>query len=403
MNHASFSPDGKWIVTASGDNTARVWDARAGAELYILYGLTGDRWAVEWSPRGERLVTGGGQRPWIWDLPAPSLRLVGHTDSDGLIDAKWSPDGTLIVTAGRGGTHKVWDARTGEEIQAFAGHLTGQGRQQTAWYVAWSPSGDRVASTGSDHMVRVWNPHSGEELLAYTEHTGTDTWYVDWSPDGTRIVSTSTDSCSHVWDARTGKRLVTFCNGCLGHGSAWSPDGTRIASSCLFGSLEGAYVWDAETGDRRVHFANHTDSSLKPDWSPDGTRITTASWDRTVRIWDAETGDERLVFTGHTDSVMCARWSPDGRRIVSCDESGMVRIWDPETGVEVYRFAVPGVVYSSEWSPDGTHVIVAGSFLVPEIRRVWPGTQALVAYAQEHCVQRELTAEERAQFGLPAR
>jgi WD40 repeat protein len=81
----------------------------------------------------------------------------------------------------------------------------------------------------------------------------------------------------------------------------------------------------------------------------------------------------------------------------------MVRIWDPETGVEVYRFAVPGAAYSSEWSPDSTHVIVAGSFLVPDIRRVWPSTEALVAYAQEHCVLRELTPEERAQFGLPAR
>ena len=81
----------------------------------------------------------------------------------------------------------------------------------------------------------------------------------------------------------------------------------------------------------------------------------------------------------------------------------MVRIWDANTGIEVYRFQVPGTAYSSEWSPDGTQVIVAGSFLVPEIRRVWPRTEALVAYAQEHCVLRELTTEERAQFGLPAR
>ena len=109
------------------------------------------------------------------------------------------------------------------------------------------------------------------------------------------------------------------------------------------------------------------------------------------------------MFTGHADSVFDADSSPDGQRIVSGDESGMVRIWVAETGVEVYRFAVPGAACSTEWSPDGTQVIVAGTFPVPEIRRVWPSTEALVAYAQEHCVQRELTAEERAQFGLPVR
>jgi WD40 repeat protein/DNA-binding SARP family transcriptional activator len=403
VRDVSWAPEGRRIATASGDGTARVWDARAGDELYTLYGLTGDMWAVEWSPVGERLVTGGGQRPWVGDLPAPPLRLVGHADRDGLIDAKWSPNGSLIVTADRDGTQRVWDARTGEPIQTFTGHLTGEDRQQTAWGVAWSPSGDRIASTGSDNVVRVWDARTGEELLTYTEHTGTDTWSVDWSPDGTRIVSSSTDYCSHVWDARTGERLVTYCNGCLSHHPAWSPDGTRIVSGCLFGSLEGAYVWDAATGQPLVHFAKHTDTITGPAWSPDGKRIATGSWDRTIRIWDAETGEERLVFTGHTDSVMGVRWSPDGRRIASSDESGMVRIWDPETGVEVYRFHVPGVVYSSEWSPDGTRVMVAGSFLVPEIRRVWPSTEALVAYAQEHCVLRELTAEERAQFGLPAR
>jgi WD40 repeat protein/DNA-binding SARP family transcriptional activator len=403
VRDVSWSPEGRRIATASGDGTARVWDAQAGDELYVLYGLTGDIWTVEWSPGGQRLVTGGGQRPWVWDLPAPALRLVGHTDKDGLVDAQWSPDGSLIVTAGRGGTQRVWDARTGEQIQTFAGHLTDDSRQQTAWHVGWSPSSDRVASTGSDAVVRVWDPRTGEELLAYTEHTGTDTWYAEWSPDGTRIVSTSTDGCSHVWDARTGERIATFCNGCLGHSAAWSPDGTRVASGCLFGSLEGAYVWDAATGEPLVHFDKDTDSTSRPDWSPDGARIVTPSWDRTARIWNAETGEELFVFTRHTDTVHKARWSPDGRRIVSCDESGMVRIWDAETGVEVYHFQVSGAAYSSEWSPDGSHVIVAGSFPVPEIRRVWPSTEALVAYAQEHCVQRELSAEERAQFGLPAR
>jgi len=403
VRDVSWSPEGLRIATASGDGTARVWDARAGDELYTLYGLTGDLWTVEWSPGGERLVTGGGQRPWIWDLPAPALRLVGHICRDGLIDARWSPDGTLIVTADKEAAQRVWDARTGEQIQTFTGHLTDDSRQQTAWFVAWSPSGDLIASTGSDNAVRVWDPRTGEELLAYTEHTGTDTWGADWSPDGTRIVSTSTDGCSHVWDARTGEQIVTYCNGCLAHLSTWSPDGTRVASGCLFGSLEGAYVWDAATGEPLVHFAKHTDSVCEPSWSPDGRRIATASWDHTVRIWDAETGEEQLVFTGHADSVMRARWSPDGRRIVSCDESGMVRIWQADTGVEVYRFAVPGLAVSSEWSPDGTHVIAAGTFPVPEIRRVWPSTEALVAYAQEHCVLRELTAEERAQFGLPVR
>ena len=39
---AAYSPDGTRIVTASDDKTARIWDARTGAQLAVLSGH-GDR------------------------------------------------------------------------------------------------------------------------------------------------------------------------------------------------------------------------------------------------------------------------------------------------------------------------------------------------------------------------
>ena len=36
---AMFSPDGSRVVTASADNTARLWDARTGAALATLLGM----------------------------------------------------------------------------------------------------------------------------------------------------------------------------------------------------------------------------------------------------------------------------------------------------------------------------------------------------------------------------
>jgi hypothetical protein len=90
-------------------------------------------------------------------------------------------------------------------------------------------------------------------------------------------------------------------------------------------------------------------------------------------------------------------------RIASADESGTVKVWDAATGVEVLSFIVPANAETVNWSPDGTHVIVAGYFNTPVVRRVWPSTEALIAHAKECCVPRELTDKERDQFGLPPR
>jgi hypothetical protein len=75
-------------------------------------------------------------------------------------------------------------------------------------------------------------------------------------------------------------------------------------------------------------------------------------------------------------------------------------VWDAATGVEVLSFTAPGSAWRVKWSPDGDYVIVAGYFTTPMLRRVWPSTEELIAYARECCVTRELTDEERELFGL---
>jgi len=62
-----ITPDGSRIVTGSFDQTAKVWDARSGAEALSLKGQTGSVLSAAFSPNGSRIVTASGDSARVWD------------------------------------------------------------------------------------------------------------------------------------------------------------------------------------------------------------------------------------------------------------------------------------------------------------------------------------------------
>jgi tetratricopeptide (TPR) repeat protein len=106
----AVSPDGARIVTGSGDNTARVWDAKTFAALSVLKGHTDSVWSVAVSPDGTRIVTGSRDNTArVWDAKtfAELAILKGHTDWVRTVAV--SPDGTRIFTGSENNTARVWD------------------------------------------------------------------------------------------------------------------------------------------------------------------------------------------------------------------------------------------------------------------------------------------------------
>jgi dipeptidyl aminopeptidase/acylaminoacyl peptidase len=76
---AAFSPDGERIVTASGDDTARLWDAETGKQIGELRGHTHNVTSAAFSPDGKRIVTASDDKTVrLWEIFANTQELVSQ-------------------------------------------------------------------------------------------------------------------------------------------------------------------------------------------------------------------------------------------------------------------------------------------------------------------------------------
>ena len=80
MWSAAFSPDGKRIVTASEDKTARIWDAATGKPIGDCSEAMRMRVSsAAFSPDGKRIVTASDDKTArIWDVFPDTQALVSH-------------------------------------------------------------------------------------------------------------------------------------------------------------------------------------------------------------------------------------------------------------------------------------------------------------------------------------
>jgi serine/threonine protein kinase/WD40 repeat protein len=326
---ASFSLDGKRVVTASTDKTARVWDAVTGQPVTRPLKHAGAVLHASLSPDGKRVVTAGGGAGQVWDATTGEAITPPFKHDSGVLCATFSPDGKKVVTASVDKTARVWDAATGEAVTPPLKH------ESSVLHASFSPDGTRVVTASSDKTARVWDVAGGEELTPPLKHED-QVRHATFSPDGTQVVTASSDGRSwietkagwpsvvhsprgiaRVWDAKTGELLTSLK--CEDDGPflqvSFSQDGKRVitgssdwrawtvaeggAAQKEFYSPRGiARVWNAKTGDVLTSF-KHDDGGtvLQAMFNPDCTRLVTVSEKTTARVWDAATGEELKKVT----------------------------------------------------------------------------------------------------------
>jgi WD40 repeat protein/serine/threonine protein kinase len=125
---AAVSPDAKFLVGGNGP-TADLWQLDSGRVVSRLEGHGSPIFCATFSPDGRRIVTGSGKRVavnrsaettaklWDADTGRELLTFRGHTQA--VYCVAFSPDGSRIVTGSGDTTAKIWQAATPEQVSTW--------------------------------------------------------------------------------------------------------------------------------------------------------------------------------------------------------------------------------------------------------------------------------------------
>jgi WD40 repeat protein len=170
-----WSPDGTRLITGGMEPVARIWDAESGKELLTLEGFKppSGAWSMSWSPDGKYILTTSGNddqgakdtavRIWDADSGKNTLLIEGHRQQ--VTSGDWSPNMARIVTDSADDSVRVWDVKSGAELLNLS---------VPANYfseVRWSPDGKYIAVAPDQYpglkVFRAWQ--STQELLDYAK------------------------------------------------------------------------------------------------------------------------------------------------------------------------------------------------------------------------------------------
>jgi WD40 repeat protein/uncharacterized caspase-like protein len=415
----SFSEDGKRVATGGFDTDTIVWETETGKRLSNLSGRTNMAYNVAFNADGTELFSGGRTR---WDLRTgrgvrltPDLpgKTLGIVSPDGRVVAvmkpgsnvlslvespsgkqlhnlpppgdagsvdrsRFSHDGTILAVVygarydqrpapatsfTRGSQVKLWDVKTGRELQTLAPN-------DIPTDVDFTPDSKQLVTIGVTGQISLWDVQTGSKLRDLTTSPMSKMTAPVFTPGkmpampnmadmaamltntlgslaagtmGRTVTSLAFSSDGRTLaiggvDAKTNIDIAAMMSGAMSGKRAKqqkgspTPDPNDLIKDLKVEAVGQVQFWDVSSGTVTGAIKGHSRGVSKVAFSRDGKLLASAGTDNTIKIWDVATHTELRTLTGHTASVESIDFTPDGSLLASAAEDGSTFLWDTKTG-----------------------------------------------------------------------
>jgi WD40 repeat protein len=309
VNSVTYSPDGKYLLTASSDKTAKIWNNFGELIKEFKHEDRVDN--ATFSPDCKKILTTCSMKNYstIWDVDSTSRFILRH--NNWVLSAVFSPDGKRVLTASRDSTAILWSIE-GKRLLVFnyPKNFSGAYNLNFVNSACFSPDGRKIITAANYDSVILWN-YKGEKLASFLKTNLFDK-SASFSPNGQYILTHSRFTPPKLWNLQR-KHIATFDHKNLG----------------------GIYF---------------------TAFHPKENKIITVCDDKKAKIWDY-TGKE-LMSMQHNENVRFALFSPSGKKIITLTEGLEALLWKDD-GTLLARFKLRSKIGAVAFSPNEDEIITA--------------------------------------------
>jgi len=314
---------------------------------------------------GMTVDTFGATKPTDSLAAGPTKARAILTAHNGLVGGiAFSPNGSMLASAGIDGRVRLWDLTTStpSEISAFPK----PGAEFNS--LTFAPHDDYIIVGGTlTGTARVWRwDYKDGKAAEWGAYQGDKVGVaaMAFTPDGKRFAA-GIGPFVVVWkisgrSAGTGEILK-------GHTSAvravaWSPDGKRLVSA---GEQRTILFWGFGWlgASQKAKVTGHAESFSGLSFSPDGNRLAVVGQDKAVTLWDSDDpkAETSVAMAGHSHQLRFVQYLSDGK-LLSIAQNGQAIIWDTAAGSAISEFQlVDRMAASIGASSDGKRIAIGST------------------------------------------